>query len=187
MKIVVCITGASGAIYGVRMLGHLREIEDTKVHLVVSETGKKLVQHELGMEMETLEGMADSYYQNDRMDAPISSGSVKFDALVMIPATMSTLGKISHGISDNLITRLGSVALKERRKFIVVFRETPLSTIHLENLMKLSRAGVIVMPAAPGFYNGPESIQDLADGICCRVLDLLGLDNEIAPRYDGEK
>lgn len=185
MEIVVCITGASGAIYGASILRHLKGMEEIEVHLVVSETGKKLIKHELGMDPTTLEGMADTYYENDRLDAPISSGSVKFDALVLIPATMSTLGKISHGISDNLITRLGSVALKERRKFIVVFRETPLSTIHLENLMKLSRAGAIVMPAAPGFYNGPESIQDLADGICSRVLDLLGIENEIAPRYDG--
>jgi len=181
----VCITGASGAVYGATILRHLKTREDTKVHLVVSETGKKLVKHELGMEMDALEGMADMYYDNDRLDASISSGSVKFDALVIIPATMSTLGKISSGISDNLITRLGSVALKERRKFIVVFRETPLSTIHLENLMKLSQAGAIVMPAAPGFYNNPESIHDLADGICSRVMDLLGIDNEIAPRYDG--
>ena len=141
MELVVCLTGASGAVYGVSLLKHLKAIEGVNIHLVVSETGKRLVKEEMGMEMEEVKALADHYYGNDQMGAPVASGSVRFDALVVIPATMSTLSKISVGISDNLITRLGAVALKERRTFVAVFRETPLSTIHLENLHRLSLAG----------------------------------------------
>jgi len=186
LEIVVCLTGASGAVYGVSLLKHLKGVDGVKIHLVVSETGKRIVKGELGMEPEELLALASVSYGNDQMGAPVASGSVRFDALVLIPASMSTLSKISVGISDNLITRLGAVALKERRRFIAVFREAPLSTIHLENLHRLSQAGVIVMPAAPGFYNGPKEIQDLADSICSHVLDLLGIENEISPRYDGQ-
>lgn len=185
MEIVVCLTGASGAVYGVNLLKHLKGVQGIKVHLVVSETGKLIVSNELGMGTDELVSLADEFYENGQMDASIASGSVKFDALVVIPATMSTLSKISVGISDNLITRLGAVALKERRRFIAVFRETPISTIHLENLVKLSQNGVIVMPAAPGFYNGPKDIQDLVDSIGSRVMDLLGIENDISPRYEG--
>jgi 4-hydroxy-3-polyprenylbenzoate decarboxylase len=185
LEIVVCLTGASGAVYGVNLLKHLKGIEGVKVHLVASETGKLIVGNELGMGSDELVSLADEFFENHQMDAPIASGSVKFDALVIIPATMSTLSKISVGISDNLITRLGSVALKERRNFIVVFRETPISTIHLGNLAKLSQNGVVVMPASPGFYNGPKEIRDLVDSISSRVMDLLGIENEVSPRYEG--
>jgi 4-hydroxy-3-polyprenylbenzoate decarboxylase len=185
LEIVVCITGASGAVYGVNLIRHLKEVKDVKVHLVVSEIGAEIAQRELGMGAEDLRGLADEYYENGQMDASVASGSVKFDALVIAPATMSTLSKVSVGISDNLITRVASVALKERRRFVAVFREAPISTIHLENLTKLSRNGVIVMPAAPGFYNAPKEVQDLVDSVCSRVLDLLGIENTLAPRYDG--
>ena len=183
---MVCLTGASGAVYGVNLLKYLKEVDGVTVHLVVSETGELIVNSELGMERDELVSFADAFYENVEMDSPIASGSVKFDSLVIIPATMSTLSKISVGISDNLITRLGSVALKERRRFVAVFREAPISTIHLENLTKLSQNGVVVVPAAPGFYNRPKDIQDLVNSICSRVLDLIGIENEISPRYDGE-
>lgn len=186
LDIVIAVTGASGALYASRLLEHLGAQEEVSTHLVVSEAAKGIISTELGFGPEELEGYAKFVYTNSQMGASISSGSVGFNAMVIIPASMNTIAKISSGISDNLITRLGSVALKERRKMIVVPREAPFSTIHLENLTKLSREGVIVLPASPGFYNNPVEINDLVDSICSRALDLLGLPNEVAPRYVGE-
>jgi len=183
LNIVVCITGASGAIYAKRLLGALSGQKDHSLHLVISETAEAIINDELAMSPKELAKFADVNYKNGDLGAPISSGSVRFDALVIIPASMSTLSKIACGISDNLITRLGAVALKERRRIIIVPRETPLSAIHLENMLRLTQAGAIIMPACPGFYNGPKDLDDLADNIVSRVLDLLGIENDGAPRY----
>jgi len=183
LELVIGITGASGAIYAKRLLEMLEGRKGMNVHLVVSEMAKTILKDELDISIHALARSAKRLYSNKDMGAPISSGSVRFDALVIIPASMSTLSKVACGISDNLITRLGAVALKERRRFILVPRETPLSAIHLENMHRLSIAGAVIMPACPGFYNGPKDIQDLADNLCFRVLDLLGIDNEAAPRY----
>jgi len=186
LDIVIAVTGASGSLYASRLLEHLGTHKDVSIHLIISEAAKGIISTETGIGPDELERFCEHIYSNDQMEASISSGSVVFDAMIIIPASMNTIAKIAVGISDNLITRLGSVALKERRPLIIVPREAPLSSIHLENLLKLSRDGVIVLPASPGFYNNPEKITDLVDSICSRALDLLGIDNEAAPRYSGE-
>jgi 4-hydroxy-3-polyprenylbenzoate decarboxylase len=187
VKIVVCITGASGMLYAKRLLESLSVCKGVDLHLVISEAAGALIRDELSVPAKALEKLAGRCYKNCDLGAPISSGSVKFDAMVVIPASMSTLSKMACGISDNLITRLGAVALKERRRLVLVPRETPLSPIHLENMHRLSLSGAIIMPACPGFYNGPRTLDDLADNMASRVLDLLGVENECAPRYPKKR
>lgn len=187
MNVIVCITGASGAIYAKRLLENLSGRKGLMLHLVISEQAAAIIKDELAMSPKAFGRYADVTYANRDLDAPISSGSVKFDAMVIIPSSMSTLSKIACGISDNLITRLGAVALKERRRLILVPREAPLSAIHLENMLRLSHAGAVIMPACPGFYNGPKDLNDLADNLASRVMDLMGVENDTAPRYPKKR
>jgi 4-hydroxy-3-polyprenylbenzoate decarboxylase len=184
MKIIIGISGASGALYAIRLLEELSE--KASISLVASETAKQIIADETEIEFADLEDMADEYFDNHDMNAGICSGSSKFDAVVIVPCSMATLAKIACGISDNVMTRAASVAMKERRKLIIVPRETPLSSIHLENMLKLSREGVIVLPAMPGFYGGPESAIDLVDFIVGRILDQLEIDNNLGPRWGQE-
>jgi 4-hydroxy-3-polyprenylbenzoate decarboxylase len=180
MKIVIGISGASGALYAIRLLEELSE--QASVSLVASETAKQIIIDETEVEFTDLEDMADESFDNHDMNASICSGSRNFDAMVIVPCSMATLGKIACGISDN-VTRTASVAIKERRKLIIMPRETPLSSIHLENMLKLSREGVIMLPAMPGFYGCPESAIDLVDFIVSRILDQLEMDNSLGPRW----
>ena len=184
MDIVIGITGASGALYAVRLVEELSK--QCRVTLVSSETGKELIIEETEIDYTDLESLAHENLSNSDMSAGICSGSRAFDAMVIVPCSMATLAKVACGISDNVITRAASVAMKERRKLIIVPRETPLSTIHLENMLKLSREGVIILPAMPGFYGNPETATDLVDFIVGRILDQLDLENNIAPRW-GQK
>jgi len=181
MKIVIGMTGASGALYAMRLLEELSE--QASVSLVASETAKQIITDETEVEYTDLEDMADESFDNNDMNASICSGSRNFDAMVIVPCSMATLAKIACGISDNVITRAASVALKERRKLIIVPRETPLSSIHLENMLKLSRDGVIILPAMPGFYGRPETPLDLVDFIVGRIMDQLDMENNIGPRW----
>ena len=182
MHIVVGMTGASGLRYGVRLL----ESITCETTVVMSEDARKLAMGETGLSPEAIEAKATSRFSNDDMFAAIASGSGEFDAMVIIPCSMSTLSKIACGIGDNLITRTASVALKERRKLILVPRETPLSTIHLENMWRLSVAGGIVMPACPAFYPSPRSVDDMVDFIVGRVMDQLGLEQSLYRKWSGE-
>ncbi len=178
MKIVIGITGASGTIYSLKLIEKIKE----DIYLIISENGKKILNFENNIDPEMLRGKVKEIYNDDDLFAPISSGSFIFDALVIIPASMNTIAKIASGISDTLITRVASVALKERRKIILVPRETPLSSIHLENLKILSDAGAIILPACPGFYLKPKSIDDLVDFIVYRIMDEIGIRGEF-PRW----
>ncbi len=182
MHAVVGITGASGMRYGVRWLECLT-CEST---VVVSADAARMAAAETGLSKEDIEAKAGAHLENDDMFAPLASGSAKFDAMVIMPCSMSTLSKIACGIADNLITRAASVALKERRKLVIVTRETPLSTIHLENMLRLSHAGAVVMPACPAFYPSPETVDDIVDFIVGRVLDQLGLEHELYRKWAGE-
>ncbi len=182
MDIVVGITGASGVLYATRLVEELAE--RCRVFLVASETAKQIIYDETELEFSDLESLAHETFRNDDMNSLICSGSQPFDAMVIVPCSMTTLAKISCGIGDNAITRAASVALKERRKLILVPRETPLSSIHLENMLKLSRDGAMMLPAMPGFYGHPESAIDLVDFVVGRVLDSLSLDNEVGARWD---
>ncbi len=172
-KIVVGITGASGSIYAKRLIQYL-EKEECFYEAVFSKNAYDVWKWELGEEPD-LQG---KIYGNDDYFAPFASGSARYDAMVIIPASMGTLGRIASGISDNLITRAADVFLKERRKLLAVFRETPLNGIHLENLLKLSRNGVTLFPASPSFYHHPKNLEEAVDTVVLRVLDHLGLPQE---------
>ncbi|MCG2869764.1 MAG: UbiX family flavin prenyltransferase [Vulcanisaeta sp.] len=183
-RFIVGITGASGVIYGVRFLEAIkRYASDSEVHLVISNAAVRVLRHELGLDREYIARLADRVYGEDELDAPIASGSFRHDGMVIIPCSMKTLASIAHGIADNLITRAADVTLKERRKLILVIRETPLNLVHIRNMELVTLAGAIVMPASPAFYHRPRSIDDLVNFIVGRVLDLLGIENDLYSRW----
>lgn len=184
MKIVVGISGASGAIYAISLLKALREL-NIESHLVVSTMGEYVTSHECGVSLEELKSMATYYHDNKNLAAPIASGSFKVDKMIVIPCSMKTLSSVANGYSDSLLTRACDVTIKEGRKLILVPRETPLSPIHLENMLKLSRMGVTIFPLSPGFYNHPQSIEDIVVNMTGRLLDTLGVDNNLVNRWNG--
>ena len=179
-KIVVGMTGASGTVLAVKFL---ENIKNREIHLVISESAKKVMSLETDYKLEYVKNLANYVYDDSDIAARISSGSFMFSTLVIIPCSSSTLAKISAGISDTLITRVATVALKEHRKFIIVPREMPFSSIMLENMLKLSRDNVIVSPAVPGYYQRPSTMEDLVNFIVARVLDLSGIDNSLSSRW----
>lgn len=184
MKVVVGISGGSGAIYGVALLKILKEF-NIETHLVVSTMGEYVTNHECGLDLEQLKSLATYYHDNKNLAAPIASGSFKTDAMVIVPCSMNSVAAVANGMSNNLLTRAADVTIKENRKLIVIPRETPLSQIHLENMLKLSKAGVVVMPPSPGFYNHPEDIGDIVGGIVARILDQLGIEHDLSERWNG--
>jgi len=181
MHTVVAITGASGTVYGVRLLKALKG----RTTLVVSSDGLKIAHEELGVSSDDLHALANAHYANDDLFSPLASGSATFDAMVIAPCSVSTMSKVACGIGDNLITRAASVALKERRRLVLLVRETPLSAIHLGNMERLAAAGAIVMPACPAFYPKPKSVDDMVDFVVGRVLDVLGQENDLYTRWSG--
>ena len=182
---VLVISGASGAIYGVR----LAEILGGEARIVVTESGRLTMAHECeGLTPEKLAERTGAILEsNDDIAAKSASGSAGIDAVVICPCSGTTLGKLAAGIGDNLATRSAIVAMKERRNLIIVPREAPYATVHLENMAKLSGWGVTVIPASPGFYNLPQSMDDLIDFIVARILDHLGRDNDLTKRWTGEE
>lgn len=184
-EVVLVISGASGAIYGVR----LAEILGSDARIVVTESGRLTMSHECeGLTPEKLAEKTGAILENnDDIAAKSASGSAAIDAVVICPCSGTTLGKLAAGIGDNLATRSAIVAMKERRNLIIVPREAPYATVHLENMAKLSGWGVTVIPASPGFYNLPQSMDDLIDFIVARVLDHLGRDNDLTKRWTGEE
>jgi 4-hydroxy-3-polyprenylbenzoate decarboxylase len=175
------MTGASGVQYGVRLIEALEGNEET--HLVISKEARELIDFETSTSVSALYKKATFHYENDDFMAPIASGSCRFDAMVIVPCTMKTLAGVANGFADTLIGRAADVTLKEGRKLILVPREMPLSLIHLENMVKAKRAGCVVMPASPGFYNKPKTIDDLVDNVVGRILDQLDIDNDIYRRW----
>lgn len=183
MRFVVAITGASGVVYGRRLLEVLKgKIE---VHLIISRAGEKLIEHELKTTKEELKDLADFMYDEDDLLSPLASGSFQADAMIIIPCSMKTVAGIASGYSENLILRAADVALKERRKLVLVPRETPLNSIHLHNLLKLSMQGVVIIPAMPAFYHMPKKVSDLVDFIVGKVLDSLGVGHKLFNRWTG--
>jgi 4-hydroxy-3-polyprenylbenzoate decarboxylase len=180
MRLIVGITGASGVIYGKRFLEVAKE-KKLEVHLIVSDAAEKVAEYELGnVNWSTL---ASKLYSPDNLAAPLASGSFKVDAMIIVPASMKTIGALASGYCDDLISRAADVQLKEGRKLIVVPRETPLHVIHLENMAKLSRIGVTVLPAMPGFYHEPKTIEDLVDFVVGKILDQLEIPHELFRRW----
>jgi 4-hydroxy-3-polyprenylbenzoate decarboxylase len=184
-RLIVAITGATGAAYGVRLLQVLRETPDIETHLVVSDAGLLNLQQELGMNRTQLEALAHVAYLVHDVGATIASGSFQSDGMVVAPCSMRTLAAVAHGLSDNLITRAADVMLKERRRLILMVRETPLNLAHLRNMTSVTEMGGIIYPPLPGFYHRPQTIADMIDHTVSRVIDLLGVPHTLAPRWNG--
>lgn len=184
-KLIVGMTGATGAILGVRLLEVLRD-SDVETHLVASKWALRTVEHETGMTSRQITDMATVSYRSDDMGAAVSSGSFLTAGMVVVPCSMRSVAAIAHGVGDHLVHRAADVILKERRKLVLVARETPLSDIHLENLLKLSRMGVTILPPMPAFYNHPDSLTDMVDHIVQRILDQFNIDIAIGRRWDGQ-
>ena len=184
MKILVAITGASGALYAQRLLDHLNPREH-ELHVVMSHYAQQVVAEELPGGLKLPEGIQPHSLKS--MNAPFASGSNPPDVMVIIPCTMGTMGRIAHGYSSDVLLRAADVVLKERKKLILVPRETPLSLIHVKNMELLLLAGATLIPANPSFYSGAKTIVELADTVVARVLDHIGLPNQLAPRWSEEK
>lgn len=184
-RIVVGITGASGSILGVRLLELLRE-QGVETHLVLSKWGARTLVHETAYSVDEVRALASVHYPDADLGAAISSGSFLTDGMVIAPCSMRTAAAIASGMGDNLIHRAAEVILKERRKLVLVARETPLGEIHLENLLKLARLGVSIVPPVPAFYNHPQTVAAVVDHIVARTLDQIGIHLEASERWDGE-
>ncbi|MAI11354.1 MAG: phenolic acid decarboxylase subunit B [Rhodospirillaceae bacterium TMED167] len=183
-NLIVGMTGASGAIFGVRLLEALRDTDVTS-HLVFSKWAHQTLEHETTLKLDDLKGLADVYYAPGEMGAKVSSGSFITDGMVILPCSVKSLAAIANGLGEHLVHRAADVILKERRPLVLVVRETPLNDIHLENMLKLSRMGVTIMPPVPAFYNYPENIDDIVNHIVGRVLDQFHIKCEFEKRWDG--
>lgn len=184
-KIIVGITGASGSVYGLRLIEILREA-GCEVHGVVTDSGWRVLEYECNVTKADFEKLVDKLYDQADVGAAIASGSFRSDAMVVVPCSMKTAASIAHGISDNLLTRAADVMLKEGRNLVIVPRETPMHAIHLENLLTLAKLGVRVIPACPGFYHRPQTLQDLIDMLVGKICDSLGIENDLFERWQGE-
>lgn len=175
-KIVVAITGASGAIYAELLLKFLSQQQHIKVGVIMSDNAKTVWQHELNNEK--FSDFPFTFYHKNDFNAPFASGSAKYDTMVIIPCSMGTLGRVANGISNDLLTRAADVILKERRKLVLVARETPYNLIHINNMKTVTEAGGIICPATPSFYSQPNTIEAVAKTVVDRVIDLIGLDSK---------
>lgn len=184
VRIIVAITGATGAVYGVRLLAALDNL-GVESHLIVSRWAEVTIPKETGLSVREVAAMASVVHSRDNQAAPISSGSFRHDGMIVAPCSMKTLSAIRFGFADGLIARAADVTLKERRRLVLLTRETPLNDIHLENMLALSRMGGIIAPPAPAFYNNPRTIDDLVDHTVGRVLDLFGLEMPELRRWNG--
>ena len=184
-RYVVAITGASGALYGVRALEMLRALEDVQTHLVVSAAGWMNIEQELDRPRKEIEALADVVHGNREVGASIASGSFPCDGMLVAPCSMKTLASIAHGFADNLVSRAADVMLKERRRLVLMVRETPLNLAHLRNMTAVTEMGAIVFPPLPAFYHRPATIAELVDDTSARALGLLGVDRVRAREWPG--
>ena len=181
-RIIVAISGASGAVYGARLLQVLRGLPGIETHLVVSDAGWRNLQHELGMERPAAQALAHQVHDVNNVGAAIASGSFQCHAMLVAPCSMRTLAAIAHGLADNLLTRAADVMLKERRRLVLMVRETPLHLAHLRNMVAVTEMGGIVCPPLPAFYVRPQTVEDVVNHSVARVLDLIDVDHQLAPR-----
>jgi len=183
-RLIVGITGATGSIFGIRLLQALAG-SGVETHVVVSKWGMRTLAHETSFTLEQVQAMATACYSPNDQGAAISSGSFVTSGMVVAPCSMRTLAAIANGQGDHLIHRAADVILKERRKLVLVVREMPLNDIHLENMLKLSRMGVVILPPVPAFYNHPHSIDEMVDHIVMRILDQFDIHLGLTERWDG--
>ncbi len=182
MRIGVCISGASGAVYAKRLIEFLNG--RVELFVVASDEAKKIFKDETGVEIfDFLKDKGAKYYDNNDFYSPLASGSFKVDVGVVVPCSVKSLSAIANGFSESLIYRFADVCIKENRKLVLVVRETPLSAIHLENMLKLARLGVTILPPIPAFYNKPKTIDDLVNFVVGRILDVIGMENSLYKRW----
>ena len=186
-RLIIAITGATGAIYGVRLLQVLQEVPDIETHLLVSDAGVLNLHQELDMNRKDVEALADVVHNIRDVGASIASGSFESDGMVIAPCSMKTLAAVAHGLSDNLITRAADVTLKERRRLVLMVRETPFNLAHLRNMTAVTEMGGIIYPPLPGFYHRPQTIAEMVDHTVGRVLDLFSIAHTLTPRWNGIK
>lgn len=182
MRIVVAITGASGAIYGIKLLEHLT-LSNVETHLILSEWAKENIRLETEYTVEEVIALACKYHELNNLGAAVSSGSYLHQGMVIAPCSMKTLAGIANGMEDNLIMRAAGVTIKEHRKLILLPRESPFTPMHLENMLKLARIGVVIMPPVPSFYNKPRTLEQIVNYTVARVLDHIRIENNLTPRW----
>ena len=185
MRLIVALSGATGSIYGIRLLECLRDA-GVETHVVISRWGVRTLLHETSYSKEQVEALATTAYAAGDMGAAISSGSFKTDGMIVAPCSAKTLAAIAHGVGDNLVHRAADVILKERRKLVLAVREAPLSDIHLENMLRLSRMGAVVLPPVPAFYTKPQTLDDVVNHTVARLLDQFGIESPGLARWAGE-
>lgn len=186
-RLIVAITGATGAIYGVRLLQHLRALEQVETHVMISDAGVLNLHQELDLKRKDVEALADVVHSVRDVGASIASGSFQSDGMIIAPCSMKTLAAVAHGFAENLITRAADVVLKERRRLVLMVRETPFNLAHLRNMTAVTEMGGIIFPPLPNFYHRPDSIEAMVDHSLARVLDLFQLEHQLAPRWSGMK
>jgi 4-hydroxy-3-polyprenylbenzoate decarboxylase len=185
MKLVIAITGASGSLYAQRLLDNL-DAQQHQIHVIMSDYARQVIQEELEGDLQ-IPARVTRHLGNSSMHVPFVSGSAKFDAMVIIPCSVGTLGRIAHGASDDTIARAADVFLKERRKLILVPREAPYNLVHLRNMMTVTEAGGLILPASPSFYGRPKTVTEVVDTIIARVLDHLGIAHHLIKRWGGDE
>lgn len=186
-RLIIAITGATGAIYGVRLLEHLRGHAQVETHLLISDAGVLNIHQELDKSRKEVEALAEVVHNVRDVGASIASGSFASAGMIVAPCSMKTLASVAHGLSDNLITRAADVVLKERRRLVLMVRETPFNLAHLRNMTAVTEMGGVIFPPLPGFYHRPASMEQMVDHTLGRVLDLFGIAHQLTPEWQGMK
>jgi 4-hydroxy-3-polyprenylbenzoate decarboxylase len=186
-RIIIAITGATGAVYGVRLLQVLQNIPSVETHLVISDAAVLTLHQETGLQRREVESYAQVVHKVRDVGASIASGSFQSDGMIIAPCSMKTLASVAHGLSDNLIARAADVVLKERRRLVLMVRETPFNLAHLRNMTAVTEMGGIIFPPLPSFYHNPQTIAEMVDHTVARVIDLFGIEHALAPRWAGLK
>lgn len=184
-RLIVAISGASGAIYGIRVLEALSTTPEVETHLVVSRGAHATIARETDWQLEKVEDLADVVHDVENVGASIASGTFKTAGMVVVPCSVKTLSGIANSYNDNLVVRAADVCLKERRRLVLVVRETPLHLIHLRLATEVTMAGAVILPPVPGFYSDPRSIMDLVDHTVTKILDQFGIGSDLSPRWEG--
>ncbi len=185
MVLIIGITGATGVLYGIRLLEVLSSISHVETHLIISEAGKLNIRYETGKEIEDIKALASFSYDIGDIGARLASGSFKRDGMIIAPCTVKTMSALANSYSENLLTRTGDVTLKERKKLVLLLRETPLHVGHIKNMERVSQMGAIILPPVPAFYHKPNTLQEIIDHTIGKILDIFGLKHELFQRWSG--
>ena len=185
MILIIGITGATGVIYGIRLLEVLSAIDDVETHLILSEASRQIIKYETDKKVEEIEKLADFSYHVDDIGVRLASGSFKRDGMIIAPCTIKTMSALANSYSDNLLVRSGDVTLKEGKKLVLLVRETPLHIGHIKNMERLCEMGATIMPPVPAFYHRPKTILDIVDHTVGKALDLFGIEHNLFPRWSG--